>query len=189
LAKQCLRAPLARQAVRSSNPLALSVLPSQATSFSQSFSSSSNAVDDIKAKLSAVASQQKGPSGRPISPHVTIFKFPITALSSITNRVTGVALSVGFMGMAFVALKGSCDLTTCVYTLKANYPLLTVPAKAVVAFPFVYHFAAGARHLYWDQNPEKINTEEAETSSKYLFGASAGAALVLALVNLPENKE
>ena len=33
--------------------------------------------------------------GRPVSPHVTIYKFPITALTSITNRVTGVALSVG----------------------------------------------------------------------------------------------
>jgi succinate dehydrogenase (ubiquinone) cytochrome b560 subunit len=189
LAKQCLRAPLVQQAARSSALAPRLLLPSQATSFSHSFSSSSSAVDDIKAKLSAAASQQKSASGRPISPHVTIFKFPITALSSITNRVTGVALSVGMMGMAFMALKGSCDLTTCVYTLKANYPLLTVPAKAVVAFPFVYHFAAGARHLYWDQNPDRINTEEAEATSKYVLGGSAAASLMLALVNLPENKE
>ena len=33
--------------------------------------------------------------GRPVSPHVTIYKFPLGALTSITNRVTGVALSVG----------------------------------------------------------------------------------------------
>jgi hypothetical protein len=33
--------------------------------------------------------------GRPVSPHVEIYKFPPAALSSITNRVTGVALSAG----------------------------------------------------------------------------------------------
>lgn len=33
--------------------------------------------------------------GRPVSPHVTVYKFPIAAISSITNRVTGVGLSVG----------------------------------------------------------------------------------------------
>ena len=33
--------------------------------------------------------------GRPVSPHVTIYKFPLAAISSITNRVTGCVLSVG----------------------------------------------------------------------------------------------
>jgi succinate dehydrogenase (ubiquinone) cytochrome b560 subunit len=49
--------------------------------------------------------------GRPVSPHVTIYKFPITALSSITNRVTGVALSVGesTAGFSYVGT----DFTTC----------------------------------------------------------------------------
>ena len=30
--------------------------------------------------------------GRPVSPHVTIYRFPIVAISSITNRVTGFML-------------------------------------------------------------------------------------------------
>ena len=33
--------------------------------------------------------------GRPISPHVTIYKFPITAISSIANRFAGIALWIG----------------------------------------------------------------------------------------------
>lgn len=33
--------------------------------------------------------------GRPVSPHVTIYKFPIAAISSISNRFTGLALSIG----------------------------------------------------------------------------------------------
>lgn len=37
--------------------------------------------------------QQK--KGRPLSPHVTVYKFPPVAISSITVRITGVALSAG----------------------------------------------------------------------------------------------
>ena len=34
-------------------------------------------------------------SGRPVSPHVLIYKFPIAAITSIANRGTGLALSGG----------------------------------------------------------------------------------------------
>ncbi len=39
--------------------------------------------------------ESQAKKGRPVSPHVTIYKFPVTAISSITNRVTGIALSIG----------------------------------------------------------------------------------------------
>ena len=38
---------------------------------------------------------QQAKLGRPVSPHVTIYAFPITAISSIVVRVTGVALGAG----------------------------------------------------------------------------------------------
>ena len=34
-------------------------------------------------------------TGRPISPHVTIYAFPAAAISSIMNRFTGLALVTG----------------------------------------------------------------------------------------------
>ena len=39
--------------------------------------------------------ERQAKKGRFVSPHLTIYKFPIAALSSITNRVTGVLLTVG----------------------------------------------------------------------------------------------
>eukprot|EP00632_Arachnochrysis_sp_CCMP2950_P005108 CAMPEP_0185721974 /NCGR_PEP_ID=MMETSP1164-20130828/50883_1 /TAXON_ID=1104430 /ORGANISM="Chrysoreinhardia sp, Strain CCMP2950" /LENGTH=256 /DNA_ID=CAMNT_0028389637 /DNA_START=57 /DNA_END=826 /DNA_ORIENTATION=+ len=45
--------------------------------------------------------------GRPVSPHVTQYAFPIAALSSITQRVTGCALSVGLLGVAGVLIHPS----------------------------------------------------------------------------------
>ena len=43
-------------------------------------------------------------TGRPVSPHVTIYAFPVGALSSITNRVTGVALSLGAAGLGAIEI-------------------------------------------------------------------------------------
>jgi hypothetical protein len=47
----------------------------------------------IPSRLLYTEEQMK--KGRPISPHVTIYKFPAPAISSITNRTTGVMLSAG----------------------------------------------------------------------------------------------
>jgi len=44
--------------------------------------------------------------GRPMSPHVTIYAFPLAAIASITHRATGVALVTGVYGMAFISLAG-----------------------------------------------------------------------------------
>jgi hypothetical protein len=41
--------------------------------------------------------EKQAKKGRPLSPHVTIYKFPTVALSSITNRVTGVILTGGIL--------------------------------------------------------------------------------------------
>ena len=35
--------------------------------------------------------------GRPLSPHLTIYRWPITMILSILHRITGVALSVGLI--------------------------------------------------------------------------------------------
>ena len=43
---------------------------------------------------------------RPVSPHVTIYSFPVCALSSITTRVTGCALSFGGAGLGLVEIIG-----------------------------------------------------------------------------------
>lgn len=39
--------------------------------------------------------EKQAQTGRPLSPHVTIYDFPAAALSSIANRVTGIALVGG----------------------------------------------------------------------------------------------
>ena len=45
-------------------------------------------------------------TGRPVSPHVTVYAFPTVAISSVTVRITGCLLSIGLGGVAGTALVG-----------------------------------------------------------------------------------
>jgi succinate dehydrogenase / fumarate reductase cytochrome b subunit len=90
---------------------------------------------------------------RPMSPYMLgpYYKFQITSLLSILNRLTGV-----FMSMVTAPLL-LCWLIALVSGEEAfnglgNW-LLSLPGRVVVAasvFCFSFHFLAGIRHLVWD---------------------------------------
>jgi succinate dehydrogenase (ubiquinone) cytochrome b560 subunit len=112
-------------------------------------------------------------TGRPVSPHVTIYAFPITALSSITNRVTGVLLTLGAGGLGAIEIvAGPGSALSVMETIGSQGFLITAPAKFAVAFPIVYHYAGALRHFGWDYFPQYLNNVDAEKSSYALFGAS-----------------
>jgi len=113
------------------------------------------------------------------SPH---YVFPITALSSITARVTGVLLSFGMAGVGAGALTG--DVSAMIAAIKA-YPMLVPPTKFVIAYPLVYHTSAGLRHLYWDYTCKGLDLKSIHTSSMALFGSSFAVSGVLAFTSLP----
>ena len=113
-------------------------------------------------------------TGRPVSPHVTIYAFPAGALSSITNRVTGIALSLGCAGLGALELIGVSSLDL-LQTIGGMGFLVSSTAKFAVAFPITYHYGGALRHLWWDQTPDVLTNVDVEKSSYYLFG---GATLV-----------
>jgi succinate dehydrogenase (ubiquinone) cytochrome b560 subunit len=84
--------------------------------------------------------------GRPVSPHVTIYKFPVNALTSITNRVTGVGLAGGIAAGSAVAFVGG-DVPSIIYSLQDIVPGFAPLSKFFVAFPFTYHFLSAVRHV------------------------------------------
>ena len=55
----------------------------------------------------------------------------------------------GMTGAGLIALTG--DLPATVETLKHTSPALLYPIKAAVAFPLVYHYLGGLRHVIWDK--------------------------------------
>lgn len=126
---------------------------------------------------------------RPISPHVTVYDFPVPALSSITNRATGVGLSIGVMSMGFVALGGGCDIPSYVECVKTSAPILMPLLKMVVAFPIVYHSAAGVRHIFWDKTARGLDLPSVEMSSKAIIAGSVVVSFLLGFYTLPALKK
>ena len=106
---------------------------------------------------------------RPISPHVTIYAFPTIALSSITNRVTGAMLCAGVYGIGGMQLVG-IDTTAMMMSL-GNSGLGPV-LKFGVAFPLVYHYICGIRHVVWDKYVMGFNNDAMDQSSLLVAGST-----------------
>jgi succinate dehydrogenase / fumarate reductase cytochrome b subunit len=86
----------------------------------------------------------------PLSPHISIYRWPITMTVSILHRITGVAMSAGLV--MFAGWLSSVALGGRYYdnfvSLMASLPgcLLLVGWS----FAFFLHLANGVRHLVWD---------------------------------------
>ena len=112
-------------------------------------------------------------SNRPLSPHISIYRWPITMTTSILHRATGIAMAVGFVVLAawlFDAADGA-------ETYAVLYGLLDTPVGLVLligwSFAFFYHLSNGIRHLVWDTG---------RGFEKSQANASAWFVLILAVV-------
>ena len=87
---------------------------------------------------------------RPLSPHLQIYRLPLTALTSISHRATGVLLVVGSLVLVYwlVAVASGAD------TFAGAQALLgSVPGRVLllaITFSLFYHLGNGIRHLFWD---------------------------------------
>jgi succinate dehydrogenase / fumarate reductase cytochrome b subunit len=93
---------------------------------------------------------QLTPGGRPLSPHLGIYRWPVTMATSIVHRATGIALSAGTILLCWwlIAIANGPE------TFNAFISLASTPLGEVVLFGFVwslaYHLLNGVRHLAWD---------------------------------------
>jgi succinate dehydrogenase / fumarate reductase cytochrome b subunit len=88
--------------------------------------------------------------GRPLSPHLSIYRWPITMTLSILHRASGAALSLGFV-LLTVWLHSAAEGGEAHERLNAI--LQSVGGRVALialSFAFFYHLANGVRHLVWD---------------------------------------
>ncbi|HEX3485959.1 MAG TPA: succinate dehydrogenase, cytochrome b556 subunit [Micropepsaceae bacterium] len=90
------------------------------------------------------------PYGRPLSPHLQIYRWPITMAASITHRVTGMALTAGTLFLAWwlIAAATGPDAYAVFARVAGNL------FGEIVLFGFLwsiaFHLLNGIRHLAWD---------------------------------------
>jgi len=87
---------------------------------------------------------------RPLSPHLQVYKLPLTGIVSITHRMAGVVLSLGlilYVASFFIILQGN-DAYLGLQSLLNN------SLVKVIIWLFIYalffHLCHGIRHLIWD---------------------------------------
>lgn len=100
---------------------------------------------------------------RPLSPHLQVYRLPLTGLISITHRMTGVLLSLGLMLFAYMLSM----LSSGEHAYQIMQALFDKPFIQVVFWGFVYalffHLCHGIRHLIWDCG----SSFERETMNRY----------------------
>lgn len=85
-----------------------------------------------------------------MSPHLSVYRWPITMTLSILHRMTGVALTAGlliYVAWLMAAAGGGPN-----YQLFADLMQTPVGRIALVgwSFAFFFHLCNGIRHLFWD---------------------------------------
>ena len=87
---------------------------------------------------------------RPLSPHMTIYRWPVTMMTSITHRFTGVGLAVGAVILAWWLV----SISNGPEGWQSFHAVSDTPLGLLVLFgltwSLIYHFLNGVRHLAWD---------------------------------------
>lgn len=89
-------------------------------------------------------------ASRPVSPHLQIWRWHVTMLASILHRATGIALTLGAIGLAawLAALAAGPEVFTPID--EALHSLLGQVVLYGLVAALGFHLLAGLRHLVLD---------------------------------------
>ncbi|MCP5410929.1 MAG: succinate dehydrogenase, cytochrome b556 subunit [Alphaproteobacteria bacterium] len=87
---------------------------------------------------------------RPLSPHLTIYRWPVTMMTSITHRATGIAMAVGMLILAWWLV----SISNGPEGFDSFHAVMDTPLGLLVLFgltwSLAFHLCNGIRHLAWD---------------------------------------
>ncbi|NOQ35717.1 MAG: succinate dehydrogenase, cytochrome b556 subunit [Methylococcaceae bacterium] len=116
---------------------------------------------------------------RPLSPHLQVYKLPLTGLISITHRMTGTVLAMGLLFFVY----SFCAIAAGVESYASLQAFVNNSFITLVLWLFIYalffHFCHGIRHLIWDVG----ETFDKATMDKYAQ-IELAASVVLTLLSL-----
>ena len=125
--------------------------------------------------------QKPAQATRPLSPHLTIYRWPVTMATSITHRATGVGLSLGAVILAWWLV----SISNGPEGWQSFHALSDTPIGLLVVFgltwSLVYHFLNGIRHLAWDLGYGFEKHLAERNSTMILVGSIVIAVAIFAL--------
>ena len=137
-------------------------------------------MDSREALMVGTTSDGK-PVARPLSPHLQVYRLPMTAMMSICHRITGVALGFGTVLMVWwlMAAAGSASgFARVQWFLGSWLGVLMLLGWAAALF---FHFCNGIRHLMWDAG-YGFSIPQTEASGKLALAAALVLTVLAVLV-------
>jgi succinate dehydrogenase / fumarate reductase cytochrome b subunit len=89
-------------------------------------------------------------AGRPLSPHLQIYRPMLTMMMSIAHRISGASLAVGFALLTWwlVAISMGPEAYACVAAFFGS--LIGRALLLLFTWALIHHMLGGIRHLIWD---------------------------------------
>lgn len=118
-------------------------------------------------------------ANRPLSPHISVYRFAYTMALSILHRATGVLLSVGLV--LLVAFLASVAQGAGGYEAFGRFAGSIAGRLLIAAFliGFCYHLANGIRHLFWDAGRGLERAQARRSGAVVVVVTLLGAVIVL----------
>lgn len=118
---------------------------------------------------------------RPLSPHLSIYRPPITMTTSIVHRITGCAL---YFGTLFVAWWLLAAATSEQAFATANWFFGSIIGRLILfgySWTLIHHMLGGVRHLVWDTGAGLDKDMSSRIAWLSIFGSIALTLLVWAV--------
>ncbi len=128
-----------------------------------------------------MAEASEGPRARPMSPHLQVWRWHITMLTSILHRVTGVGLYFGALIAAVWALSLASGPEAYALFQTVMGSILGKLVLFGLTVSIVYHLGNGIRHLVWDLG-HGLDIKSANFSAVVVFAFTVTATLVIWLI-------
>jgi succinate dehydrogenase / fumarate reductase cytochrome b subunit len=115
---------------------------------------------------------------RPISPHLQVYRPLINMMMSIGHRITGVALYVGTLLLAFWLVSAASGPEAYAHAMW----LFGSPIGLIILFGYTWalfhHMLGGVRHFIWDMG----HGFDLDTVDKLCWGSIIGSVSLTVLV-------
>lgn len=123
---------------------------------------------------------------RPLSPHLTIYRWPVTMVTSITHRIAGMGLSLGSVALAWwlIAIASGPEAYQNFCAIASSW--LGQLVLFGLTWTLAFHLLNGVRHLAWDMGfGFAVPTADATSWAVIVFSVLlACAAFALAYAGL-----
>lgn len=120
---------------------------------------------------------------RPLSPHLQVYRPMLSMVMSITHRITGGALYVGTIILAWWLLAAASGPAAHDTFMGIAGSFLGQVVLFAYSWALIHHMVGGLKHLWWDTG-HGFEISEIDTMARASLAISVGLTLVLWIVGL-----